>query len=61
MGVLGCLIDGIFVEFGGRVFRRTVGMPMGAGCVPLLVGLFLCSCGAGFVRGLLQAGRGRLA
>ena len=30
-----------FVEFGGRLFQRTTGIPMGTNCLPLLAGLFL--------------------
>lgn len=42
-----------------RVFQRTVGVPVGTGCASLLADLFLCSCGAEFIRGLLH-GRGIL-
>ena len=31
------LIDNIFVEFGGRIFQQTIGIPMGTNCAPLLV------------------------
>ena len=34
------LIDNIFVEFGGRIFQQTIGIPMGTNCAPLLVDLF---------------------
>ena len=37
------LIDNIFVEFGGRIFQQTIGIPMGTNCVPLLADLFLYS------------------
>ena len=30
----GCLIDNIFVEFGGRIFQQTVRIPMGTNCAP---------------------------
>ena len=30
------LIDNIFVEFGGRIFQQTIGIPMGTNCAPLL-------------------------
>ena len=29
-------IDNIFVEFGGRIFQQTIGIPMGTNCAPLL-------------------------
>ena len=35
------LIDNIFVQFGGRVFRRVIAIPMGTNCAPLLANLFL--------------------
>jgi hypothetical protein len=60
-GVLGFLVDSVCVVFGDRVFRRSVGVPVGADCAPLLADLFLCSYGAGFVRRLLQDNNRRLA
>ena len=33
------LIDNIFVQFGGRLFRQVTGIPMGTNCAPLLVDL----------------------
>ena len=35
------LIDNIFVQFGGRGFRRVIEIPMGTNCAPLLANLFL--------------------
>ena len=55
------LIDNIFVEFGGRIFQQTIGIPMGTNCAPLLADLFLYSYGAEFVQSLLQAGKKHLA
>ena len=37
------LIDNIFVQFGGRLFRQIIGIPMGTNCAPLLADLFLYS------------------
>ena len=34
------LIDNIFVQFGGRLFRQVIGIPMGTNCAPLLADLF---------------------
>ena len=51
------LIDNIFVEFGGRIFQQTIGIPMGTNCAPLLADLFLYSYEAEFVQSLLQAGK----
>ena len=55
------LIDNIFVEFGGRIFQQTIGIPMGTNCAPLLADLFLYSYEAEFVQSLLQAGEKHLA
>ena len=51
------LIDNIFVEFSGRMFQQTIGIPMGTNCAPLLADLFLYSYEAEFVQSLLQAGK----
>jgi len=37
VNVINFLIDNIFVEFGGRIFQQTLGIPMGTNCSPLLV------------------------
>ena len=55
------LIDNIFVEFGGRIFQQTIGIPMGTNCAPLLADLFLYSYEAKFVKSLLKAGKKHLA
>ena len=55
------LIDTIFVEFDGRIFQQTIGIPMGTNCTLLLAGLFLYSCEAEFVKSLLLAGKKHLA
>ena len=55
------LIDNIFVEFGGRIFQQTIGIPMGTNCAPSLADLFLYSYEAEFVQSLLQAGKKHLA
>ena len=49
MKMLEYLIDNIFVEFGGRIFQQTIGIPMGTNCAPLLADLFLYSYEAEFV------------
>ena len=54
------LIDNIFVEFGGRIFQRTIGIPMATNCAPLLAALFLYSYEAEFVQSILQAGKKHL-
>jgi len=41
VNMINFLIDNIFIEFGGRIFQQTVGIPVGTNCVPLLANLFL--------------------
>jgi len=47
------LNDNIFIEFGGRIFQHTVGIPMGTNCAPLFDDLFLHSLKAEFVHELI--------
>ena len=35
------LLDNIFVRFGSKLYRQTVGIPMGTNCAPLVADLFL--------------------
>ena len=55
------LIANSFVEFSGRIFQRTIGIPMGTNCAPLLANLFLYSYEAEIVQSLLKAGKKHLA
>ena len=55
------LIDNIFVEFSGRIFQQTIGIPMGTNRATLLADLFLYSYEAEFVQSLLQADKKHLA
>jgi hypothetical protein len=41
-GMLGFLVDNIYLVFGDQVFQQSVGIPMGTNCAPLLADLFLC-------------------
>jgi hypothetical protein len=41
--LLNWLIDNIYVTFGDKVFRQTIGIPMGTDCAPFLANLFLYS------------------
>ena len=60
-GMLGFLIDNIYVVFGDQVFQQTVGIPMDTNCAPLLAGLFLHSYEAEFVQKLLRDNNRKLA
>ena len=58
------LIDNMFdniLEFGGRIFQQTIGIPMSTNCAPLLSDLFLYMYEAEFVQSLLKAGKKHLA
>ena len=35
------LLDNIFIRFGSKLYRQTVGIPMGTNCAPLVADLFL--------------------
>ena len=59
--MLDFLIDNIFVEFGGRIFQQTIGIPVGTNCAPLLADVFLYSYEADFKQGLVKVGKTRLA
>jgi len=50
------LINNIFIEFEGRNFQQTVGIPMGTFCSPLLSDLFLHFFEAQFIQELLCKG-----
>ena len=52
MMMLEYLIDNIFVEFGGRIYLQTIGIPMGTNCAPLLADLYLYN--AEFVQSLIN-------
>ena len=55
------LIDNIFVQFGGRLFRQVIGIPMGTNCAPLLADLFLYSYENEFLDDMIRSGHRRLA
>jgi hypothetical protein len=48
-GMLGFLVDNIFVVFGDQIFQQSVVIPIGFNCAPLLADLFLHSYEAEFV------------
>ena len=50
------LIDNIFVQFGGRLFRQVIGIPMGTNCAPLLADLFLYSYENEFLDNMIKSG-----
>ena len=48
------LIDYIYVSIGDRVYRQSVGVPMGTDCAPLVANLFLFYYEYQYVRGLIK-------
>ena len=38
------LLDTIFIRFGTKLYRQTIGIPMGTNCAPLVADLFLFFC-----------------
>ena len=54
------LVDNIYVRFGGQLFRRPVGIPMGTSCTPLLTDLFLYSYENEFLDKLIKEGKRNL-
>ena len=54
-------IDNIFVQFGGRLSRQVIGIPMGTNCAPLLADLFLYSYENEFLDSMIKGGHRRLA
>ena len=36
------LLDDIFIRFGTKLYRQTIGIPMGTNCAPLVADLFFC-------------------
>ena len=55
------LIDNIFVQFGGRLFRQAIGIPIGTNCAPLLADLFLYSYENEYLDNMIKSGHRRLA
>ena len=35
-----CLLDDIFIRFGTKLYRQTIGIQMGTNCAPLVADLF---------------------
>ena len=54
---LAFLLGNIYIGFGSGLCGQIVGVPVGAGCAPLVAGLFLFCCGGGFVLSLSDEGQ----
>ena len=46
------LLDNIFIRFGTKLYRQTIGIPMGTNCAPLVADLFLFCYERGFMKSL---------
>ena len=46
------LLDNIFIRFGTKLYRQTIGIPMGTNCAPLVADLFLFCYERDFVKSL---------
>ena len=55
------LINNIFVQFGGCLFRQVIGIPMGMNCAPLLADFSLYSYENEFLDNMIRSGHRRLA
>ena len=54
------LIDNIFVQFGVRLFRQMIGIPLGTNCAPLLADLFLYSYENELLDNMIRSATGNL-
>ena len=59
--VIECLVDNIYVKFGGQHFRQIVGIPMRTNCAPLLADMFLYSYENEFLDKLIKESKRKLA
>ena len=48
------LLDNIYIRFGTKLYRRTVGIPMGTNCAPLVADLFLFCYERDFMKSLSE-------
>ena len=46
------LLDNIFIRFGTKLYRQTIGIPMGTNCAPLVADLFLFCYERDFIKSL---------
>ena len=49
------LLDNIFIRFGTKLYRQTIGIPMGTNCAPLVADLFLFCYESDFMKSLSRA------
>ena len=46
------LLDNMFIRLGTKLYRQTIGIPMGTNCAPLVADLFLFCCERDFMKSL---------
>ena len=49
---LSFLLDNIYIRFGTKLYRQSVGIPMGTNCAPLVADLFLFCYERDFMKNL---------
>ena len=52
------LIDNLYVKAGNRVYRQTIGIPMGTDCAPQLANLYLFHHEYMYMRALMKSNLG---
>ena len=57
---IGVSLITFFLQFGGRLFRQVIGIPMGTNCAPLLADFFLYSYENEFLDNMIRSGHRRL-
>ena len=48
------LINNVYIKVGNRVYRQTIGIPMGTDCAPQLANLFLFHYEYSYMKGLMR-------
>ena len=51
------LLDNVFIRFGTKIYRQTIGIPMGTNCAPLVANLFLFCYERDFMKSLSRENR----
>ena len=48
------LVDHVYISVGNRIYKQTVGIPMGTDCAPILANLFLFSYEYAYTKEMLK-------
>ena len=52
------LVDNVYISVGNRIYKQTVGIPMGTDCAPMLANLFLFSYEYAYTKEMLKTDYG---